>query len=99
MASARCVFCGESISETDAAVGRAPHAAHAACADAALADDAHWNAVAAASGVSEEEGPTGEAGGQSTGPRRGIGCATIAVPVVLFAAGLRRMTFKPSRDR
>ncbi len=85
MASSRCVFCGEPIADADPTVGRAPQAAHATCADAALADDAHWDAVAAASGVQED---TAEPETRQEPPRRrGIGCATIAVSVTL-AVGL-----------
>ena len=36
-----CVFCGQPIAAGEETAGRAPMAAHAACADAALADDAH----------------------------------------------------------
>lgn len=86
MASSRCVFCGQPITETDATVGRPPHAAHAACADAALADDAHWDAVAAASGVEEQERPEPESGREPSSPSRGIGCVTIALAVSIVLA-------------
>ncbi len=56
-----CVFCGQPIGPGEATAGRAPMAAHAACADAALADDAHWEEISAGSAeggdVATEEGP------------------------------------------
>lgn len=51
-----CVFCGEPIDPGEESAGRAPMAAHAACADAALADDEHWEAVSRAS--SGEDDPS-----------------------------------------
>ena len=46
-----CVFCGAPILPDQESSGRPPIASHAACADAALADDAHWDAVADAAGA------------------------------------------------
>lgn len=59
-------------------------AAHAACADAALADDRHWDAVAGADPQSDEHGaeePAPNAKGRSAG------CLTLAAiaPVALLA--------------
>jgi len=48
-----CVFCGHPIRPDQSAAGRAPMAAHATCADAALASDDHWEAIDAA-GADEE---------------------------------------------
>lgn len=50
----RCVFCGNPIEADEERAGRGAAAAHAACADRALADDAHWDAIAEASGVEDE---------------------------------------------
>lgn len=49
----RCVFCGNPIGPDAERTGRGEAAAHASCADHALADDAHWDAIADASGVDE----------------------------------------------
>jgi hypothetical protein len=54
-----CVFCGKPIAPDQPMVGRGPMAAHAACADAALADDAHWDAISA--GAADPGEPTGAA--------------------------------------
>jgi hypothetical protein len=57
-------------------------AAHAACADAALADDRHWDAVAGANPQPEE------AGEPTSGPpkaERRSGCLTVGVIVLLSA--------------
>lgn len=82
--SAICVFCGQAIGPDEAMVGRPPSAAHAACADAALTDDRHWDRIAAASGNLEaaEEEP---AQAQTTGARR-AGCLSV-LPALLMAAG------------
>ncbi len=80
-----CVFCGKPIEPGEPAAGRPPMAAHAACADAALADDAHWDRVAAAA----PEPETGDAPPQLSerGARAG-GCLTLllGVAVALVAA-------------
>jgi hypothetical protein len=74
-------------------------AAHAACADAALADDRHWDAVADASpdaGATPEGGAavTSEAG-RPEAKRRSAGCLAVAAtalaalllpPLLLVAA-------------
>jgi hypothetical protein len=77
---ATCVFCGKPIAAGEPASGRPPMAAHAACADAALADDRQWDAVAGAS-------PQPDAGGEPapTGPsaERRSGCLTIAAIALL----------------
>ena len=71
----RCVFCGQPIGPDEERTGRGPTAAHASCADRALADDAHWDAVAEASGASDES--------TERGTSRGRGClAVIAVLLV-----------------
>jgi hypothetical protein len=82
--SATCVFCGRSIGPDETMVGRPPSAAHAPCADAALTDDRHWDAIAAASGDVEaaEEEP---ARARTTGERR-AGCLSV-LPALLMAAG------------
>lgn len=46
----RCVFCGSPVGADDERTGRGAAAAHAACADRALTDDAHWDAIAEAEG-------------------------------------------------
>jgi hypothetical protein len=48
---ATCVFCGQTIAPDEPMAGRPPMAGHAACADAALADDRHWDAVADGGGA------------------------------------------------
>ena len=87
--ASECVFCGEALGEGTPIVGRPPHAAHAACADAALADDAHWDAVATASGLDDRAGdevPPAEDPPRATA--RGAGCATISSVVVASAAAI-----------
>jgi hypothetical protein len=81
---ATCVFCGKAIGPDEPASGRPPMAAHAACADAALADDRHWDAVAGADPAPDEQGPPQappDAKGRSTG------CLMLAAiaPVALLA--------------
>jgi hypothetical protein len=60
-----CVFCGEPIDPGEEAAGRAPMAAHAACADAALADDAHWEAIDAAGTEGESHEPDAPPSGRA----------------------------------
>jgi hypothetical protein len=55
-------------------------AAHAACADAALADDRHWDAVAGADPQPDEHGAEDPA---SNAKRRSAGCLTLAVLALL----------------
>lgn len=74
-------------------------AAHATCADAALADDSHWDAISSASGKGDapavEARNAGERGETMTGagPRqRGAGCLGaallgLALGVVALRAG------------
>lgn len=76
-----CVFCGEPIEPDQPSVARPPMAAHAACADAALADDAHWDAIAEREGEAEP----------GTADRRGrAGCLALAVAAGLAIAALSR---------
>lgn len=60
-------------------------AAHPACADAALADDRHWDAVAGTEG-----GPDADDDGAQPEParRRGAGCLAVAVVAALLIAVL-----------
>lgn len=71
-----CVFCGEPIEPGQAKVGRPPMAAHATCADEALADDAHWDAIA------EHEGSLHETTDDANAPRaRRLGCLTLIIGI------------------
>jgi hypothetical protein len=87
---ATCVFCGAAIGPDEPTSGRPPMAAHAACADAALADDRHWDAVAGASPQPDEDaapeaGPP-EAGPPEAGPpdaKGRSGCLTVAAIALL----------------
>jgi hypothetical protein len=84
-ASATCVFCGRAIGPDEPTSGRPPMAAHAACADAALADDRHWDAVAGASPQPEEEDTA--AGRPTDEKRRSAGCLTVAaIPLLALLA-------------
>lgn len=74
----RCVFCGQPIGPDDERTGRGATAAHAACADRALADDAHWDEIAEASGADDAQ--------QSGAAARSRGC--LAVIAVVVAAAL-----------
>lgn len=82
-----CVFCGRPIAAGEETAGRAPMAAHAACADAALADDEHWDAISAES--PDEDATNAEPSPDSPAPGR-AGCLTMAalLPVALAVAGL-----------
>lgn len=78
----RCVFCGHPITADEPRAGRGQAAAHARCADRALADDAHWDAIAESSAEGHAE--------ERSAPRRG-GCLaivaiTLIVALVLAAA-------------
>lgn len=90
---ATCVFCGRVIAPDEAASGRPPAAAHASCADAALADDRHWDAIARASGepvVPEQSAADQPERPVSDRPQR-QGCLTLllaAVIIGLAAGGL-----------
>jgi hypothetical protein len=82
-----CVFCGRPIEPDQERSGRPPHAAHAACADAALASDAHWDAIASASGdTAPAEPPPEEAPAQER--RAGPGCLVLVLPTLGVAAWL-----------
>lgn len=75
-----CVFCGQPIAAGEETAGRAPMAAHAACADAALTDDEHWDAISAGTGSGAPEEP--EAG---TPVARRAGCLALAMLPVIAA--------------
>jgi hypothetical protein len=79
-----CIFCGEPIGPGEETAGRLP--AHAACADAALADDAHWDAIHAAGGGED----VGEAEEASPVPAGRSGCLTLGalLLVILLVAVL-----------
>jgi hypothetical protein len=76
---ATCVFCGAVIGADEPMSGRPPMAAHPACADAALADDRHWDAVAGTEPGSDadDEGAQGD-----RARRRSVGCLVIAIAIV-----------------
>lgn len=88
---ATCVFCNHPIPPDEAITGRPPMAAHAACADAALADDRHWDAIAARAGDAGEGNEYEAAGRGSAGPAAGsargrAGCMALAVVIALGVA-------------
>lgn len=64
-------------------------AAHAACADAALADDRHWDAVAGAAPGSEpdDEAETNTSRGRSSGCLTIAAVLTTAVTALLILVG------------
>jgi hypothetical protein len=74
-----CVFCGRPIGEGAPTAGRPPSAAHAACADAALTDDRHWDAIAAASG----EPISDEVGSEPAAQRSGCLAVALLIGVVM----------------
>jgi hypothetical protein len=85
---ATCVFCGQPMAPGEPVVGRPPMAGHAACADAALADDRHWDAVAAAGGDAGAPEAVEEQTVQPRGARQRSGCLTVllvVIPIVLAA--------------
>jgi hypothetical protein len=79
-----CVFCGKPIAEDEPAAGRPPAAAHAACADSALTDDSHWDAIAASSSE-----PT-DADASTEPAARRAGCLALALVAAAILALLRR---------
>ena len=82
---ATCVFCGRLIGPDELMAGRAPMAAHSACADAALADDSHWDAVAGGSiGADEEDSKAPDAATE----RRSAGCLAIAAIVAVVSIAI-----------
>jgi hypothetical protein len=85
---APCVFCGEPILPGEETAGRGPIAAHARCADAALADDDHWEAIAAAG---QETAPDEADAGGSTpagAATRQAGCLGMVATTILASASL-----------
>jgi hypothetical protein len=75
-----CVFCGRPIGADEPSSGRPPMAAHAACADAALADDHHWDAVARATPEPElDDEPAEEPDGGSRATVREGGCLALVL--------------------
>jgi hypothetical protein len=80
-----CVFCGQPIEEGAERSGRPPHAAHVACADDALASDAHWDSIASASGDPTPGEPPGDAAPK--GERARAGCLAITA-AALVALGM-----------
>jgi hypothetical protein len=79
-----CVFCGLPLADGEPVAGRPPAAAHAACADRALTDDGHWDAIAAASGEPVDE----EARTQPSARR--AGCLAIALVAAVIPVLVRR---------
>ena len=76
-----CVFCGQPIGPDQEAAGRPPMAAHVSCADAALADDTHWDAI---SGSTEADSSDSAGNEESSAPSaRAGGC--LAIALVLLA--------------
>jgi len=73
-----CVFCGRPIGPEEEAAGRGSIAAHASCADAALADDAHWDAISEATDDADEPGA-----GPDRTPR--VGCLGVSSGLLLAA--------------
>lgn len=93
-----CVFCGKPIEAGDERAGRPPMAAHAACADAALADDIHWDEVAARSGdvgAGEDQAESSEAQPAPAGRRGRAGCLTLVLAALLALAAA---ACTPQRD-
>lgn len=85
-ASAVCIFCGHRIQPGEASVGRGETAAHAACADAAFADEGRWERIAGGLGDSgpavEPAAPKGVSG---AGSGR-AGCALSAIGMLALVA-------------
>jgi hypothetical protein len=81
--STTCVFCGQPIAEGEPTAGRPPAAAHVACADRALTDDSHWDAIAVSSGDRMED-----EGAEPASLR--AGCLTGALVAVVILTLLRR---------
>jgi hypothetical protein len=81
----RCVFCGQPIGADEERTGRGATAAHASCADRALADDAHWDAIALASGAGDDA--TERPASRSRGCLAVIAIVLVGAIVVAAAAG------------
>jgi hypothetical protein len=88
MGETTCVFCGRPIEADAERSGRPPHAAHAACADEALASDAHWEAIASASGDVERGDPRSSDTEKPQRARPGCLTLTLAVIATLAATGV-----------
>ena len=86
-----CTFCGRPIRPGAVSVGRGETAAHAACADAALADESRWERIAGGHGEppsTSEPSSAGEperTGSSGIGPARS-GCALSLVALLALAA-------------
>lgn len=78
--AAACVFCGRPIEPGEATAGRAPMAAHASCADAALASDEHWDAVSDAS--------SGEPGASGLDRTPRVGCLGVSSGLLLATVAI-----------
>ena len=81
-----CVFCERPITADTPSVGRPPIAAHAACADAALADDRHWDEIA--TGTPEPEEPSDAAAPPAA---RSGGCLAVSALALIAVARLARV--------
>lgn len=89
-----CVFCGEPIGPGEETAGRAPMAAHATCADAALADDAHWDAVSEAGSSEEEQRGLDRTPGAGC---LGVSSGLLVLGVLTLALRVRKMLTRQMR--
>jgi len=85
-----CVFCGKPIGDGEPVAGRPPAVAHAACADAALTDDRHWDAIAASSGEQVEDEASSEQAAKRSGCLAVALVSAVAIAVLRGGAGVRR---------
>jgi hypothetical protein len=87
--ASECVFCGQPIGADQPMVGRGPTAAHAGCADAALADDAHWDAIAAGAGESAgDERSAADEDHEPVAGRSGCLMVVLALAAIIVAIAL-----------
>ncbi len=86
-----CAFCGRPILPGDEASGRGDAAAHAACADRALADDRYWDAIATQKGEqpTEEPRPAGDTGRRTAGCLLALVAALTTASVIATSRSLR----------
>lgn len=88
-----CTFCGRPIEPGQARVGRGETAAHAACADAALADEGRWERIAGGLGEppsAAEPGPSttpsGAGSARAGGARTGCALSMVALSALALSA-------------
>jgi hypothetical protein len=84
--SGACVFCGRPLEPHQERTGRGESTAHAECADRALADDAHWDRIAAQTGDRGEAPSEAPADEPAQTQARKSGCLAVASMALMLAS-------------